>query len=234
MKLTRALFFHAWHHFHRLAVPRLVPKGYSPGPRSICIQLTYKCNLRCSFCGQWGDTGTFKSLPADQLRQMLPLSVLQRVIDELHLTCQSVILWGGETLDYPEIVPLVRYVKESDRVCSLVTNGTHLARYARPLVESGTDIIEVSLDGGETTHDALRGARGTFRAALEGIRALKAERSARSSRLPEICVNATLVPAAVGELPALIRQLRGEGVDPGSETPCPFRPGRNHSHGEQL
>jgi radical SAM protein with 4Fe4S-binding SPASM domain len=194
-------------------VPRFVRNGYSPGPTSIHIQLTYRCNLRCSFCGQWGDTGNFKKLPAHQLRQMLPLPVLQRVIDELHLSCRLVGLWGGETLDYPDIVPLVRYIKDSGRACSLVTNGTPLAKYARPLVEAGIDVIETSLDGTEATHDALRGAPGTFQAALQGIRALQAERSVRRVRNPKISVGAVLVPAALGDLPALLRQLRVEGVD---------------------
>jgi len=105
--------------------------GYSLGPRSILIQLTYRCNLRCSFCGQWGETGIFKKLPGSEIREMLPLAVLKRVIDELPLICSAADLWGGETLQYPDIIPLVRYIKESERTCSLVTNGTYLARHAR-------------------------------------------------------------------------------------------------------
>lgn len=211
--LARKVFRRTLELIHRSAVPRLVPSGYSPGPTSILIQLTYKCNLRCSFCGQWGDTGVFKSLPGSQLKQMLPLEVLQRVINELGFWCQGVGLWGGETLDYPDIIPLVRAVKRSGRGCGLVTNGTSLAEHAEALIEAGIDHIAVSLDAKERTHDTLRGAHGTFRAALEGIRKLRAERSSRRLQRPLIIGGTVLIPAAVGELPALVRQLRAEGVD---------------------
>jgi radical SAM protein with 4Fe4S-binding SPASM domain len=198
---------------HHWAVPRLVTGGYIPGPHLLLVQLNYKCNLRCSFCGQWGSTGIFKNLPAGVLRQTLPLSVLQRVIRELPITCRSVFLWGGETLQYLDLIPLIRCIKERGMVCALVTNGTFLPKHARSLVEADIDEIDVSLDAMEETHDRLRGAPGTFQAALEGIRIARTARSARGSRRPLIIVNTTLFPAAVGELPALIRQLRLEGVD---------------------
>jgi len=198
---------------HQWAVPRLVSSGYIPGPHSLLVQLNYKCNLRCSFCGQWGSTGIFKNLPASELRQTLPLSVLQRVIRESPITSGSVFLWGGETLQYPDLIPLIHCVKERGMACALVTNGTYLPKHARSLVEADVDEIDVSLDAMEETHDRLRGAPGTFQAALEGIRIARAARSARASRTPRIVANTTLFPAAVDELPALIRQLRSEGVD---------------------
>lgn len=206
-------FGRAWSHFHRRLVPDWITSRYSPGPQRLLVQLTYKCNLRCSFCGQWGDTGIFKNLPSAQLREMLPLAVLQRVIDELPWSCRGACLWGGETLQYPEIVALVRSIKASGRGCHVITNGTFLAEHARALVDAGLDSIGISLDAGEETHDRMRGARGTFQAALQGIRILREERKARGSQYPKIVVGAVLLPEAAGELPELIRQVRAEGVD---------------------
>jgi len=203
----------AWNPLHRWLVPRWINGGRSPGPTRLLIQLAYKCNLRCSFCGQWGETGMFKNLPAGQLREMLPLSVLQQVIDDLPWSCDGVFLWGGETLEYPDLAPLAGYIRESGRGCALVTNATFLARQARGLVETGVDVVGVSLDAGEETHDLLRGKRGTFQAAMEGIRAVKAEREARRSRRPVICVGVVLLAEAVEQLPDLIRQVKAEGVD---------------------
>jgi radical SAM protein with 4Fe4S-binding SPASM domain len=212
LSLARKIYRRTLELTHFTALPRLVDSGYSPGPTIVYFQLTYKCNLRCSFCGQWGDTGLYKSLPGSQLKQMLPLAVLQRVINELGVWCHSVGLWGGETLDYPDIIPLVRAVKRSGRECSLVTNGTSLAEIAKDLVEAGTDAIYVSIDAEEKTHDALRGA-GTFGAAVDGIRKVRAERLSRRLPRPVIIVSTIMIPAAVGELPALIRHMRAEGVD---------------------
>lgn len=198
---------------HHWAVPRLISSVRISGPHSLLVQLNYKCNLRCSFCGQWGSTGIFKDLSAGELKQTLPLSEWQRIIGELPVTCRSVFLWGGETLQYPDLIPLIRCIKEHGMACSLVTNGTFLSKHALSLVEADIDEIDVSLDALEETHDRLRGAPGTFRAALEGIRIVRTARSARGSRTPRIVVNTTLLPSAVGELPALVRQLRSEGVN---------------------
>src|SRR5438874_8890171 len=109
-----------WTVVHRTLVPPPIAAGFSPGPLSVSLQLTYRCNLRCSFCGQWGETGQFKELPAHQLRQVVPLTVLKRVISELPRTCFGAYLWGGETLDYEDIIPLVRYIKQRGMTCAIV------------------------------------------------------------------------------------------------------------------
>lgn len=207
-RLACRAFRHTLSHFpRRLAVPRN-SRGYSVGSAHILIQLTYKCNLRCVFCGQWGETGRYKALPAGEVTQMLPLSVLQRVIDELPLLCAVVSLFGGETLEYPDVVPLVRYIKQTGRRCGIVTNGTLLAEHAGALVEAGVDDVAVSVDGCEETHDRLRGVQGTFQAAMQGIRMLRTERLARGLHRPVITVAAILVPEAASEVPHLIQQAR--------------------------
>lgn len=202
-----------WRPIYRRLVPRLMPGGYSGPPRHILIQLTYTCNLRCWFCNQWGSTGLYKALPGAELRQVLPLSTLQDVVDDLPFLCESVMLWGGETLQYPDLVPLVRHVKQAGKGCSIITNGTLLPKLARGLVEAGLDTIYVSLDATEETHDRFRGAQGTYRAVVEGIGVLREERSSRKNRRPKIHVGCTLLPSAAEELPALVREVRAAGAD---------------------
>lgn len=202
---------------HRLLVPRILPKGYSPWPRGVVIQLTYTCNLRCWFCGQWGTSGAYHGLPASELRRVLPLGLLERLIDELPSFCAHVGLWGGETLQYSDIIPLVRHVKQAGKTCSLVTNGTLLSQTAAGLVDAPADHIQVSLDADEETHDRMRGGRGAYRAAMEGIRAIRAERDARQRFLgspkPVIEISCTLVAEAAATLATLIREAREAGAD---------------------
>lgn len=212
-RLVLGILRRGWQPAYRWLLPRLMKRGYGPTPRQLFIQLTYKCNLRCSFCGQWGDTGTFKNLPTPQLKHMLPLSTLKRAIDGLHPACASVFLWGGEPLQYPDLIPLVRHIKQRGKTCCLVTNGTFLPRYAHSLAESGIDAVDVSLDAQEETHDALRGAPGTFQAAMEGIRLLRAERATRQSDVPRIVISTILLPGAIAELPGLVKEVREAGAD---------------------
>lgn len=225
-----------WRRLQLLVPPRMLPGGYSPGPLFIEIQLTYACNLRCSFCGQWGVTGTYKDMPAARLREKLPLATLRRLIGELPLSCAGVFLWGGETLQYPDIVPLVRLVRDAGMFCAVVTNGAALASYAAGLVEAGLHTLAVSIDAGEETHDRMRGARGTYAAAMEGIRRVRAERDARGCAKPLIYVDAVAIPELLPELPQLARQARAAGADGVHMTPVAWvtaELGRRHEEAFQ-
>ena len=50
-----------------------------------------------------------------------------------------------------------------------MTNGWDLAQHAADIAGSGLDLLAVSIDGLEETHDRIRGRRGSYRRALEGI-----------------------------------------------------------------
>jgi radical SAM protein with 4Fe4S-binding SPASM domain len=202
-----------WARIHWRLVPTYLPKTFSPGILSLHIQLTYACNLRCWFCGQWGTAGMFKELPASELRKTVPLELLTRLVHDLPMTCISVFLWGGETLSYAGIIPLIRSIKHSGRACNMVTNGTALAQLAPDPVSAGPDTITVSVDALEETHDRNRGAPGTFRAAMEGIRALAKERRGAGSARPRIFLGCVLLPETAEELPALFEHARLAGVD---------------------
>jgi radical SAM protein with 4Fe4S-binding SPASM domain len=212
-RFARRKYAKLWSRIHWRLVPRFLPKAYSPGILSLHIQLTYTCNLRCWFCGQWGTSGTFKSLSASELRKMVPLEVLTRVIDELPASCLSIFLWGGETLNYPQVIPLIRHIKESGKNCYMVTNGTALAQYAPDLVAAHADLVTVSIDALEEIHDKYRGARGTYRTAIEGIRALAKERGRARRGRPLIYVGIVLLPETAEELPLLLQEARGAGAD---------------------
>lgn len=196
----------------RRRVATSLPGGYSLGPRYVQIQLGYACNLRCWFCGQWGRTGHFKQLSANQLQETLPLDLLKRLVDELPSVCTRILLWGGEPLLYPNLVPLVRYAAERHKHCEIITNGTLLAKHAVGLLQAGLENVYVSLDGTEELHDRYR-ARGSYRATFEGIRAVRAERGRLGKELPRITVIFTTLPENVGELPALAREVREAGAD---------------------
>ena len=55
----------------RVELAASLAKGRSPAPRNLTFFLTYRCNLRCSVCGQWGDEGYVKKLPPAVLRLLV-------------------------------------------------------------------------------------------------------------------------------------------------------------------
>jgi MoaA/NifB/PqqE/SkfB family radical SAM enzyme len=160
-----------------------------PMPTFVQLRVTNLCNLRCKMCGQWGDTGIYRSdgfsasatdgeSERDRIREsiglkrQLALSDYVRLLDEIAPWRPIVSLFGGEPLLYPDILPLVREIKKRGLTCTVITNGGRLEPYAKELVEAGIDSIAVSIDGPPEVHDRIRGKAGSFEKAAAGVRAV--------------------------------------------------------------
>src|ERR1700730_16058616 len=150
-----------------------------PMPTFVQLRVTNLCNLRCKMCGQWGDTGIFRSqsssatatdgaLERQRIQELigakrqLALRDYVRLLDELAPARPIISLFGGEPFLYPDILPLIGEIKRRGLTCTVITNGGRLEALARELVESGIDSIAVSIDGPPEVHDRIRGSSGTF------------------------------------------------------------------------
>ncbi|HTO76510.1 MAG TPA: radical SAM protein [Thermoanaerobaculia bacterium] len=170
-----------------LAAPR--PDNL-PMPTFVQLRVTNLCNLRCKMCGQWGDTGIYRSdgfsasatdgeKERDRIRELigrnrqLALPDYVKLLDEIAAWNPIVSLFGGEPLLYPDILPLVREIKKRRLTCTVITNGGRLEPYARELVEAGIDSIAVSIDGPPETHNRIRGKSDSFQKAAAGVRAVE-------------------------------------------------------------
>src|SRR5438034_9762521 len=84
-------------------------------PRVLTFMMTYRCNLRCTMCWQWGEQGLFHQLPRDHETQQLDLATLRSVIDDVAGEGTGVFLWGGEPFLHRDLMPFVQYVKSKNR-----------------------------------------------------------------------------------------------------------------------
>ncbi|MFO0589116.1 MAG: radical SAM protein [Polyangiaceae bacterium] len=136
--------------------------------RSLDVEVTRRCNLRCDYCF----VGWSRDWTTD-----LPEDVARAVIDEgaglfpmLHFT-------GGEPFAYRPLLGLVeRGLKLGYEHVLINTNGTFLSEeiVARLAAFGDRVSITVSLDGPEPIHDRVRG-KGRFQEAEQGLaRALAA------------------------------------------------------------
>lgn len=135
----------------------------SAAGRSLDVEVTRRCNLRCDHCF----VGWSRDWTTD-----LPEDVARAVIDEgagifpmLHFT-------GGEPFAYRALPELIERGLAAGYEQVLVnTNGTLLSPGSvRDLASFGERFsLTVSLDGPEDLHDRVRGA-GRFREADEGLR----------------------------------------------------------------
>ena len=171
-----------------------------PMPTFVQLRVTNLCNLRCKMCGQWGDTGIFRSQSGADAsdgalerariqeligaRRQLALSDYVRLLDELAPARPIISLFGGEPFLYPDILPLIREVKARGLTCTIITNGGRLEALARELVEIGIDSIAVSIDGPPDVHNRIRGRDDSFEKAAAGIRAVAHWQKALKRPLP--------------------------------------------------
>ncbi len=162
--------------------------GNLPMPTFVQLRVTNLCNLRCKMCGQWGDTGIFRTqsgadatdgaLERARIQELvgakrqLALADYVKLLDEIAPFDPIISLFGGEPFLYPDILPLIREVKARGLTCTVITNGGRLEPLARELVEAGIDSIAVSIDGPPDVHNRIRGRSDSYEKAAAGVRAV--------------------------------------------------------------
>jgi len=157
----------------RVAIERpLVKKSPEPSLRYLELQITDRCNLQCRHCyinhstdlpGKESSKGTapapFHELSLNQVRTIL------REFEELQGL--RVMITGGEPLLHKDFAAINHMLPDFLVRKVLFTNG--LLMNQQVLSNLHVDEIQISIDGLQQAHDALRGA-GTFARSMESIR----------------------------------------------------------------
>lgn len=189
--------------------------GRSAPPETVSILLSYRCNLRCTMCGQWGEGGASLGYTDEVKRQSLSLDDIRTVIDGVRAFKPAITLFGGEPLIYKDIIGALEIIKGAGLRANIITNGTLLARYARDLVRLNLDEVIFSLDGPPEIHDRVRNRAGVFSEAAEGFRLLAEVKRQLKRRRPVVNVNSTIFDfnyRHMGETLETARSLGAEEV----------------------
>ena len=142
-------------------------------PVALIFFVTSRCNLRCSHCFYWRELNTASDteLSIDEIRK-----IAQSFMHPVSLS-----LTGGEPFlrkDLKEIIEAF-HAGCGTREVGIATNGTlteNIVETIRSVLETGnlsSLSVQVSLDGLEGTHDAIRGVKGSFQKAMITIMELK-------------------------------------------------------------
>lgn len=167
-------------------------RGRSFFPSNITFFLTYRCNLRCKVCGQWGENGYVKKHRPEMVADEMDLDRLRSIVDEIAPHRPQITLCGGEVLLYEKWHEFLCYVKAKGLTCVLTTNGTLLEENAEKLVGTGLDKISLSLDGPESIHNLARGSADGFQKAMRGLDALKRFKAAAGAVTPNVEIGCTI------------------------------------------
>ncbi|MBT3296672.1 MAG: radical SAM protein [Verrucomicrobia bacterium] len=146
--------------------------GDVPRLTSFYLYMTAGCNLRCRHC--W-ITPTFVNGEPSPGECINPELLKQAVKEAKPLGLKSAKLTGGEPLMHPQFRDIAAFLKSEGIHSDMETNGIlidpSMARFLKD--ETNVEFVSVSLDSVDTAkHDAFRGVKGAFDAAVQGIRNL--------------------------------------------------------------
>jgi len=144
------------------------------------LQLTLRCNLKCPFCGQWGEAGYAREHGPG--KEMAPEKWLD-IIDQINALGHKpdFVLWGGEPLLYKGVDAVLNRIAFHGCRAAMVTNGALLAPHAE-FLEKHLSTLYLSLDGVKEEHDKIRGSEGLHLKVEAGMGKLA------GSKLKKICL----------------------------------------------
>lgn len=137
-------------------------------PRSVGLDITNGCNLRCKYCYHFSSPG--------DVNQDLPTAEWLDFFEELHdCDVMSVTLAGGEPFMRRDLAKLITGISTNRMRFSILSNGTLINdTIAAILADNGhCDSVQISIDGSRSeTHDVCRGT-GSFVKAVQGLQCLQ-------------------------------------------------------------
>jgi MoaA/NifB/PqqE/SkfB family radical SAM enzyme len=170
----------------------------------IYIEPTNACNLDCLTC--------FRNNWSEEVGRMSD-ETFERILEGMRaMTPQipSVYFGGiGEPLFHPKTPQWIQRIKDLGVKVELITNATILTeKKARELIDSGLDVLWVSIDGAtpESYADVRMGAE--LPSILENLRRFSAMRPAGHYPKPEIGIAFVAMKRNIHELPQVIKIAR--------------------------
>ncbi|MBD2357978.1 nif11-class peptide radical SAM maturase 3 [Tolypothrix sp. FACHB-123] len=123
-------------------------------------EITLKCNLACQHCGsRAGHTRTKELSTAEALD-------LVKQMAEVGITEVTII--GGEAFLRPDWLEIAQAITKAGMLCGMTTGGYGITLdTAHKMKEAGINVVSVSVDGLEATHDRIRGKQGSWQWAFK-------------------------------------------------------------------
>lgn len=127
-----------------------IPKEINPKPtRTFVLDIGRKCNLACVFCyhHHLGDLSN---------QGWKDINTIYAEIDEgIKRGNNRVEFTGGEPTMYPQIIELIKYLKNRNIKTCIITNGIVGSKILSLLIDAGADEFLISVHGMEKTHNLL-------------------------------------------------------------------------------
>jgi radical SAM protein with 4Fe4S-binding SPASM domain len=166
------------------------------------LELTRRCNLQCRHCGS--------DCSSDSSFEEMPTETWLEIIDHIHSNFAAelaFVITGGEPLVRKDLTRIGTYISNLGHPWGIVSNGFALSETRiRELEKAGITSLTLSLDGGEESHNWLRGHPDSYRRIIAAIEALG------KSNIPIKDAVTCVHPKNLGELDSIKEVLIEHGI----------------------
>lgn len=172
---------------------------HHPPLRNLFLELTLRCNEHCIHCGsRCGEFAGSFELPLEQYKK-----ILDDVKRDFGLSAIKLDITGGEPLLRSDFFEIMGYANQLGYQWGMTSNAALINdETAEKLHRCGMRTISVSIDGMEHTHDRLRGRKGAFSSAMNGVDAL-----IRCGKFEHIQITTVVNHQNIHELPLMFSLL---------------------------
>ena len=177
-------------------------------PLAVSIEPTTSCNLRCPECPSGLRSFT---RPTGMLQPELFRTTIDQLKKEL---IYLIFYFQGEPFLNPDFLHLVNHAHNNGIYTATSTNAHYLDdEQARATVESGLDMLIISIDGHtQETYESYR-IGGKLDKVLEGTRNIIQWKKKLRSKTPHVIFQFLVVGPNEHEIPAMKKLTRDMGVD---------------------
>lgn len=174
-------------------------------PRWVQIEPTNMCNQRCMMCPR--NSGLDSPLGEMSLESFIKIYKQIPTIENIQLNGL------GEPLINPDIFEMIKYAKSRESSVTLTSNCELADEVkARKLVESGLDLLKVSMDSADANnYYSIR--HGDLHRALEGIKNIVVAKRRNGTTKPMIWFNSIIMKDNCDKMGDIIKLGELAGVD---------------------
>ncbi len=179
---------------------------------SMEIEFSRICNFRCSYCYVEGQGKPKSELSRSEIRDV--------ILQAKNLGAKKIIILGGEPSIYPHLVEMIEFLGREKLEIEMFTNGSGVDIELASILARERVRVALKLNSwDEEIQDHLAGKKGAYRIIQKALRSLK--EAGYPSKDLFLAISTVICRQNIGELPAMWRWLRQEGIEPYFEVLTP-------------
>jgi len=179
-----------------------------PDIKKIYLEVTTRCNFDCTTC--------IRNSWTDDIGQM-DFTVFEMLLDQIRdlPEIEAIHIGGfGEPMSHPDILEMVRRIKEAGLKVEMITNGSFLTdSVIEKLIEMKLDMLFISLDGPEATlfNTIRKGA--DFINVIDHIKSLNRLKALHHSLKPQLGIEFVLMKSNRHKLEEMVNLITALKAD---------------------